>query len=380
MYCKNCGAQIDSGSKFCTSCGTSLTGSATPSEKPAKSAHNNSFPDKRSSKEKERRKVILIVSSAVLFYFSILSGIGSNIFCLIFLVFAPEIFWCIYNFSYFRSKKFKSAKSNIQGYIQDCNNLNSHIEELKNTAIVVNRSEFGHAEYRDTSAWSMKRPELSKRLNAPNVYSCSRVVCDNAKNDPFKYICKYFGVSADEETLLKFEAILNNFEAAEEGKISLENTKNDILDGIKKDVPWLIRFLAKDKLEEKLGFENVDMSKVHFQKYIFQYISPGGNASTTCEITMDIQNLNDFVMYLSEKVKFRKSAAGQRALMTSRLRAFIKDRDGHTCKNCGVSVLDEPHLLLEVDHIVPVSRGGLTTEENLQTLCWRCNRSKGAKM
>ena len=34
----------------------------------------------------------------------------------------------------------------------------------------------------------------------------------------------------------------------------------------------------------------------------------------------------------------------------------------------------------EIDHIIPVSKGGLTTEDNLQTLCWRCNRSKGNKM
>lgn len=36
--------------------------------------------------------------------------------------------------------------------------------------------------------------------------------------------------------------------------------------------------------------------------------------------------------------------------------------------------------ILEVDHIVPVSKGGLSEPENLQTLCWRCNRAKGAKM
>lgn len=380
MYCKNCGKQISDTAKFCEHCGKNVSGSV-QIPKHAESAECNNSPSKPLSiTEKDRRKIIAIVASALLFNFSIISGIGRNLFCFALLVFAPEIFWIFYKFFYFRSQKFRAVKGRIQGYIRDCNDLNRHIEGLKNTAIVVNKPEYGRAEYRDTSTWSMKRPELNKRMNAPNVYSCSRVVCDNAKSDPFKYICKYFGVSADEETLSKFEEILNNFEAAEEGKISLANTKNDILEGIKKDVPWLIRFLAKDKLEEKLGFENVDMSKVHFPKYIFQYISSGGNASTTCEITMDIQNLNRFVMYLSEKVKFRKSAAGQRALMTSRLRAFIKERDGHTCKSCGISVRDEPHLLLEVDHIVPVSRGGLTTEENLQTLCWRCNRSKGAKM
>jgi 5-methylcytosine-specific restriction endonuclease McrA len=95
---------------------------------------------------------------------------------------------------------------------------------------------------------------------------------------------------------------------------------------------------------------------------------------------MHIKNLNDFVMYLSDKIKFNKSVAGQRALMTSRLRKQIKERDGYTCKHCGLSVSEEPHLLLEIDHIIPVSKGGLTTESNLQTLCWRCNRSKGAKM
>ena len=95
---------------------------------------------------------------------------------------------------------------------------------------------------------------------------------------------------------------------------------------------------------------------------------------------MNIKNLNDFIAYLSEKIQFRKSAAGQRALMTSRLREQIKERDGYACRYCGASVFAEPHLLLEIDHIVPVSKGGLTTESNLQTLCWRCNRSKGAKM
>ena len=104
-----------------------------------------------------------------------------------------------------------------------------------------------------------------------------------------------------------------------------------------------------------------------------------GNTGTTYDVVMDIDNLNRFVIYLSEKIKFSKTVAGQRALMTSKLRQHIKERDHFTCKYCGVSTEAEPHLLLEIDHIVPVSKGGLTTEENLQTLCWRCNRSKSNK-
>jgi 5-methylcytosine-specific restriction endonuclease McrA len=66
--------------------------------------------------------------------------------------------------------------------------------------------------------------------------------------------------------------------------------------------------------------------------------------------------------------------------MTAALRGRIKERDKFTCLNCGVSLTAEPHLLQEIDHIVPVSKGGLSVPENLQTLCWKCNRSKAAKV
>ena len=35
---------------------------------------------------------------------------------------------------------------------------------------------------------------------------------------------------------------------------------------------------------------------------------------------------------------------------------------------------------LEVDHIIPISKGGKSTYDNLQTLCHRCNVRKGAKI
>ena len=73
-------------------------------------------------------------------------------------------------------------------------------------------------------------------------------------------------------------------------------------------------------------------------------------------------------------------AAYKAADLTSKLRQAIKERDHYTCRYCGASLDQEPHLLLEIDHIVPVAKGGLTTEDNLQTLCWRCNRSKGSKI
>ena len=68
----------------------------------------------------------------------------------------------------------------------------------------------------------------------------------------------------------------------------------------------------------------------------------------------------------------------ERNKMTVAVRERIKKRDNYTCQKCGISLFDEPHLLLEVDHIVPIAKGGKTVDSNLQCLCWKCNRSKGA--
>ena len=57
------------------------------------------------------------------------------------------------------------------------------------------------------------------------------------------------------------------------------------------------------------------------------------------------------------------------------LRFAIFKRDSYRCCICGASAEDGSRL--EVDHKVPVSRGGSNAEENLWTLCFTCNRGKG---
>lgn len=59
-----------------------------------------------------------------------------------------------------------------------------------------------------------------------------------------------------------------------------------------------------------------------------------------------------------------------------RLRFLIMKRDDFKCKQCGKSPATHPHTVLEVDHIVPWSKGGETVFENLQTLCSQCNSGK----
>lgn len=55
------------------------------------------------------------------------------------------------------------------------------------------------------------------------------------------------------------------------------------------------------------------------------------------------------------------------------LKEEILERD-HYCVKCGS--FDN----LEIDHIIPVSKGGSSEKENLQILCKTCNKKKAAKM
>lgn len=69
---------------------------------------------------------------------------------------------------------------------------------------------------------------------------------------------------------------------------------------------------------------------------------------------------------------------GQRKLMTKALRDKIKIRDNYTCQICGKYMPDE--VGLQIDHIIPISKGGKSIESNLQVLCSKCNGSKSDKV
>jgi hypothetical protein len=53
----------------------------------------------------------------------------------------------------------------------------------------------------------------------------------------------------------------------------------------------------------------------------------------------------------------------------------IFQRDGFTCRYCGRR---PPDVILEADHVVPVTSGGTDEDANLVTSCFDCNRGKRA--
>lgn len=59
-----------------------------------------------------------------------------------------------------------------------------------------------------------------------------------------------------------------------------------------------------------------------------------------------------------------------------RLRFLVMKRDNFKCCICGATPATNPSVELHIDHIIPWSKGGETTIENLQTLCSKCNLGK----
>jgi len=90
--------------------------------------------------------------------------------------------------------------------------------------------------------------------------------------------------------------------------------------------------------------------------------------------------------------KWRKAHLGQCSLLRKRYRARKNRAEGsHTLEEwellkkhydykCAICGKKEPEIELEEDHIIPLSKGGSDSMENIQPLCRSCNSVKGAKL
>ena len=70
----------------------------------------------------------------------------------------------------------------------------------------------------------------------------------------------------------------------------------------------------------------------------------------------------------------KKVKPNSRRLISGTTRQNVLMRDNYTCQICGATVKDGAKL--EIDHIIPYSKGGTNDESNLQVLCQQCNREK----
>ena len=218
-----------------------------------------------------------------------------------------------------------------------------------------------------------------KKTITPFTAEVSATVFASAENNPMEYIAKYFypNKKSYPEQIQNLYRLVEELETLRDAKQIIENYKAEYQQYLG-GVPDFIMENDKAGFYSCLGFATVDESVLTVE-YKFSYTS-GGMARRSFTVPMTEENISELIKVLESKLTASAFAKEQRILMTKKLRDLIKRRDNFTCCNCGNSTYVEPNLLLEIDHIIPVAKGGRTVEENLQTLCWKCNRAKGAKI
>lgn len=280
--------------------------------------------------------------------------------------------------SYYESNEFSKVKESCKQLMDSKKDFNEYINEKVESI----KKLFGLGDLRNETKHDneYKYNRKYEKIVSPFAKEVSRTIFSSAENNPIEYVIKYFYEDRNEYEgeIEKLKSLLNELETLNDAKQIINNYKLEF-DEYLKEVPKYVLENDEDAFYSRLGFATIDESVLNFE-YIFSTTTPGGTKHDTFSVKMNEETISKVINKLQDKLSSASLAKEQRALMTTKLRQTIKERDNYTCCICGNSTQKEPNLLLEIDHKIPVSKGGLTIEGNLQTLCWKCNRSKSNKI
>ena len=279
---------------------------------------------------------------------------------------------------YYESPDFLKIKDTCDVLMSTQREFNEYIIEKIETVSQLFGTRVVRSETVNDDEYNYIRPY--KKTITPFTAEVSSTVFASAENSPLEYVIKNFYPNKKmyPEQIQKLYRLVEELETLRDAKKIIENYKAEYQQYLG-DVPAFVMENDEAGFYSRLGFANIDESVLTVE-YKFVYTSGGGMAQRSFTVPMTEETIVELIKALESKLTAAAFAKEQRSLMTRKLRNFIKERDNFTCCNCQNSTRAEPNLLLEIDHIIPVAKGGCTTEENLQTLCWKCNREKSDKI
>lgn len=279
---------------------------------------------------------------------------------------------------YYNSPEFANIKSTCAALIDSQKEFNEYIRQKADSIATLFGTKVVRNETVNDDKYNYIRPY--KKSVTPFTAEVSAAVFASAENNPMEYIVKYFYPNKSQypKQIEKLQLLIEELETLREAKVIIENYKVDYQKYLT-EVPSFVMENDESGFYSKLGFADIN-EDILTVEYKFSYTSNGGIVQRSFTVPMTEDTIIELINTLQGKLTQSAFAKKQRTLMTSRLRQKIKERDNFTCVECGNSIYKEPNLLLEVDHIIPIAKGGPTEESNLQTLCWKCNRQKGSNL
>lgn len=132
------------------------------------------------------------------------------------------------------------------------------------------------------------------------------------------------------------------------------------------------------KIEDKICKNFILKPPINlFIEIDLSYTSPAGRNHYSSKYQISTNQVYQLFQLIKERIEYKKSKEYQRNILSSSMRYNVLKRDNFRCQICGRSAQDG--VTLEVDHIIPISKGGKTEYSNLRTLCKDCNRGKSDK-
>ncbi len=134
-----------------------------------------------------------------------------------------------------------------------------------------------------------------------------------------------------------------------------------------------------NRIERRLANQLIQKPTVRFEIEVELFLTDlNGNILDCKAEKFDVEEIENLLDRLENKTNdfyhdrsiWDSLCRVERGKVTNKLRLDIYKRNHNRCVKCG-SMMN-----LEIDHIKPISKGGKSTIDNLQTLCHSCNVKK----
>ena len=174
----------------------------------------------------------------------------------------------------------------------------------------------------------------------------------------------------------RIETVLYRFgnwnNALEQANLSLSSNHQHSIEDLFENIERVWQIKGKQPVRSDMN--NKSISKISSGAYVRRFGTWNNALKSFVDYMNQEEQSEERVIPLSVGEKrYGKQATRD---INLRLRWRILQRDNFKCCKCGASPATDPSVILHIDHIIPMAKGGETTPNNLQTLCSKCNLGK----